>query len=250
MSDFDIKTTVALVTGSNRGIGRAITTALLDAGAARVYAGARDPKTVQDLVETYGERVTPIELDVTDDAQVDDAAKAASDVNLLINNAGVLTEASGLNDTALDDARFEMEVNYLGLIRVTRTFAPVLKTNGGGTVVNVASIASHLTFPMIVTYSASKAAVHALSQGLRVHLAAQNTRLVTLHPGPIETDMTDDLDFETTPPSVVADELLKGLADPSVEAVYPDAMARELYQQWQSDPVAAQKEASAMAEEA
>jgi NAD(P)-dependent dehydrogenase (short-subunit alcohol dehydrogenase family) len=244
MSTFDITTTIALVTGANRGIGRSIVTALLDAGAARVYAGARNVSSLDDLKAQYGDRLIPVVLDVTSDVEVAAAARWAPEVNLLINNAGVAYQSTGFEDNVLETARHEIDVNYLGVIRMTRAFSPVLKTNGGGILVNIASIASFLNFPILAPYSASKAAVLSLSHGMRPALAAQGTRLITVHPGPIDTDMAKDLDFDTVPPSIVADELIAALGDPSAEAVFPDPMAQQMYQGWLADPITAQRQAA------
>ena len=126
----------ALVTGANRGIGLAITKALLGAGAKKVYAGARKPETLQPLVEEYGDRVVPVKLDVTDGAQVKAAAQGAPDVDLVINNAGIAQfdqETFGGAEW-IDRGQQEMDTNVFGTYRVTEAFAPVLKNNGGGTV--------------------------------------------------------------------------------------------------------------------
>ncbi|QNN22222.1 SDR family NAD(P)-dependent oxidoreductase [Planctomycetales bacterium ZRK34] len=244
MARFDITTTVALITGANRGIGRNITIALLDAGAARVYAGARKASSLDDLKAQYGDRLVPVVLDVTSEADVAAAVRTAPDVNLLINNAGVLYQSTGFENDVIDKARHEIEVNYLGVIRMTRAFAPVLKNNGGGTVVNIASIASYLNFPILAPYSASKAAVLSLSFGMRPTLTAQGTRTLVVNPGPIDTDMAKDLDFDTFSPSVVSDQLLAALNDPSIEAVFPDPMSQQMYQNWLDDPIAAQRAAA------
>ncbi|MCL4211334.1 MAG: SDR family NAD(P)-dependent oxidoreductase, partial [Phycisphaerales bacterium] len=157
---------VALVTGANRGIGKALVEGLIKAGAKKVYAGARNVETLRPLQIALGDRVVPLRLDVTNAAEVASAAKAARDVTLVFNNAGVAFDSTGLGEKDFDHARSEMEVNYFGVLAMMRAFAPVFERQGGGTFINVASIVSMVNFPSFGTYSASKAAVWSLSIGL------------------------------------------------------------------------------------
>src|SRR5262245_10225650 len=140
--NYDIKNSVALVTGANRGIGKAIVEGLLSRGSAKVYAAVRDLSSAEDLVRAYGQRVLPIELDVTLPETIDAAAKLATDVTLVINNAGVLRNATPLDEDALHALEFEMNVNVYGLIRVAQAFAPILRRNGGGAFVQLNSVVS------------------------------------------------------------------------------------------------------------
>jgi NAD(P)-dependent dehydrogenase (short-subunit alcohol dehydrogenase family) len=176
---------VALVTGANRGLGLAFARALLERGATKVYAGARDPASVT----LPG--VVPIRLDVTKDDDATAAARQASDVTLLINNAGVAKFGAFLGDGAIEAAREHFEVNVIGPIRVARAFAPVLARNGGGAIVNVLSIASWINSPLLATYGVSK-----------------GTQVLGLHAGFIDTDMTRDVTApKSTPESVVTQAL-------------------------------------------
>lgn len=215
--------TVALVTGSNRGIGRAIVEALLARGVAKVYAAARDTASVGDLVAAHGSRVVPLRLDVTDAAQVQAAAATAPDVTLLVNNAGYAANPD-LFGADLTAARQEFEVNYWGPLNLLRAFVPALKGRKGATVVTVSSVAGLTSFPMFPTYSDSKAAVHSLIVGSRHLLAPHGIKVLGVYPGPVDTDMAREIPFEKATPASVANAILDGVARGDDE-VFPDPMA-------------------------
>ncbi len=231
----NIQDSVALVTGANRGIGAAFVDALLERGAARVYAGARRLESLDHLTARWGERVVPVKLDVTEGAAVAAAAEIASDTNLLINNAGVAYNMGvPVTDPAINEgARKEFEVNVFGLMNVTQHFGPIVAGNGGGAIANLGSVASFVSFPMFSTYSASKAAVHSLTQNLRV--ALPETLVVGVYPGPIDTDMAADIPFEKTPPSAVANAVLDAI-EQGDEDVLPDYMSKEMGAAYFADP--------------
>jgi NAD(P)-dependent dehydrogenase (short-subunit alcohol dehydrogenase family) len=179
----DIKGSVALVTGANRGIGKAFARALLDHGAAKVYAAARDPKSVTDP------DLVPLRLDVTDPDDVARAAAEAGDVSILVNNAGIGSTGDFMT-ADFDEARRIMEVNYFGTWAVSRAFAPILARNGGGALVNMLSLASWVGRPGWPAYAASKAAQWSLTQALRGGLAEQGTLVVGVHAGFVDTDLS------------------------------------------------------------
>jgi len=158
-----IEGSVALVTGANRGIGKAFVAALWEQGAARIYATARKVDTLSSLVAIDPKRIVPLALDVTDRAAVRDAAKTATDVTLLANNAGTAYFTGFMSTDDPASAMADMDVNYFGTLAMIRAFAPTLKANGGGAIVNIASIASLVNFPVLGSYSASKAANHSLT---------------------------------------------------------------------------------------
>jgi NAD(P)-dependent dehydrogenase (short-subunit alcohol dehydrogenase family) len=156
---------VALVTGAGRGLGRVFARELVRRGAATVYGAARDPGAVTEP------GVSPVALDITDPVRVAQAARQCADVSLLVNNAGVMTHSPLIGATSIDGARLEMETNYFGTLAMCRAFTPVLAANGGGALVNVLSVVSWLTNPVIGSYGASKAAEWALTNDIRIELA-------------------------------------------------------------------------------
>jgi NAD(P)-dependent dehydrogenase (short-subunit alcohol dehydrogenase family) len=219
---------VALVTGSNRGLGLAYCEGLLRAGAAKVYAAARDPSKVG----IRDSRVVPIVLDVTSVAAVASAARNCQDVCLLVNNAGVLRNSAMLAAEAEAAAREEMETHYFGVLSMVQRFAPVLAKNGGGAILNVLSVGSWFASPFIATYCASKAAEEVLTDAIRMQLRSQRTHVAGVYAGYIDTDMSAHITQPKTSPSQVVDRSLAGLeagvdrilADDS--AVYVDQMVR------------------------
>ncbi|HZZ77997.1 MAG TPA: SDR family oxidoreductase [Gemmataceae bacterium] len=231
---FSVKDKIALVTGANRGIGKAIVESLLKNGAKKVYAAVRNPDSAADLVKSSGGKVMAIELDLAKPATIVAAAKAAKYVQLVVNNAGVLKNASPLAADAIDALQFEMNVNVYGLIRMAQAFAPVLAANGGGAFVQLNSVVSVKNFSDFATYSASKAASYSITQGLRDKLKAQGTQVVSVHPGPIATDMADaaGLSAIAEPASLVADGIVAALAKDEFH-VFPDSMAKKFWSAYQ-----------------
>ena len=181
-----IEDSVVLVTGAARGLGRAFVAELAARGAKTIYAAARKPAQVQ------GPGI-PVELDITKPDQVTAAAGRCADVNLLINNAGVMTSSPFLEAPTMDGARQEIETNYLGTLAMCRAFAPVLARGGGGAIVNLLSVTSFFTNPENGSYGASKAAEWSLTNGVRIELAHQGTLVVGVHAGFIDTEMVTEL---------------------------------------------------------
>jgi NAD(P)-dependent dehydrogenase (short-subunit alcohol dehydrogenase family) len=243
MNAHRIEGAVALVTGANRGIGRALTEALLTRGVRKVYATARNPEALRAL---HDERVVSLRLDVTDVDQIRAAAEAASDVELVFNNAGV-TLARGITDsTVLDHARHEMEVNYFGPLQLLQRLAPTLARNGGGAVVNIGSIAGLTNLPFAPTYSASKAAFHSLTQAARFFLGAQGTAVFGVYPGPVDTDMARDVPLAKASPHDVAFAILDGIEAGQAD-IFPDPIAVDLGRQFESSPKGSERQIAAMA---
>lgn len=231
---------VALVTGANSGIGKYFIETLLAMGAAKIYAGARKIGSLEALVAVDPNRLVPVELDITDGATVAAAAAQCQDVNLLINNAGIALMQGLITAPDLSAARAEIEVNYLGTLTMCRAFAPVLKANGGGAIVNMLSILGRVNLPMNASYSASKGAGYILTQGIRAELAAQNTLVVGVMPATVDTKSSEGFPPPKVRPGVVAQEALQAVVD-GVEDVYPGEQAKAMAAQLLSDPKGLEK---------
>jgi len=186
---YKIKNKIALITGANRGIGRKITETFLKNGANKVYAAVRNKNSVLPLIKQYGKRIEAINIDLEKPETIITASEQAQDVEIVVNNAGVNTRSSPIDNNAIDSLNYELEINVNGLIRMAKSFAPILKKNGGGVFIQINSVASIKSFVPIATYSASKAASYSITQSLRDILNKQGTFVMSVHPGPIATDM-------------------------------------------------------------
>lgn len=217
-----IKDSVAFVTGANRGIGQAFVQALLDGGARKVYAAARNPESIQIP------GVTAIKLDVTSLEDIAAAAAACGDVTLLINNAGISDPEGGflLQPGSAAALQRELQVNAFGPLQVSQAFAPVLKSNGGGAILNVLSVLSWISVPGAASYCASKAAAWSISNGLRHELQGQGTQVTSLHMGVVDTDMGRGHQGEKIAPANVVRQALAG-----IEAGQPEVLADDTSRQ-------------------
>jgi NAD(P)-dependent dehydrogenase (short-subunit alcohol dehydrogenase family) len=236
-----IEGAVALVTGANGGIGKHFVEVLRTLGAARIYACTRNAETLADIVSTDPEQIIPLQLDITDAKSIDDVAAHCPDVNLLINNAGVLLYKGLIAAPDLTSARHEMEVNYFGTLAMCRAFAPILKSNGGGAIINLLSMGARVNLPFIGSYSASKSAALSLTQGVRAELAAQKTLVVAVMPGTVDTDLSKYSSPPKVPPAEVAKAALEAVIN-GVEDIYPGEQATYVAAQLSTDPKAVEKQ--------
>jgi NAD(P)-dependent dehydrogenase (short-subunit alcohol dehydrogenase family) len=219
----NIENSVVLVTGANRGIGLAFARELLARGARKVYAAARDPATV-----TLAD-VQPLRLDVTKPEEIAAAAQAAADVNLVINNAGIAQPGGFLAADSEAVARRLFETNFFGVLNVSKAFAPVLKANGGGALVNVLSVASWVNGGELAAYSASKSAAWSLTNALRHELAGQNTQVLGLHMAYVDTDLTRGFEVPKSSAEEIVQRALDGLAT-GADEVLADALTQQVRQ--------------------
>ena len=224
-----IEGSIAFVTGANRGLGRSYCEALVAAGAAKVYAGARDPSAITDA------RLTPIKLDVTSPEDIAAAAAQCRDVTILINNAGVALGSPMLAEGADELMRREMEVNVYGTLGMIKAFAPILARNGGGAIANMLSVVSWFVAPASGTYSASKHAALAVSDAARIQLKAQGTLVVGVYAGMIDTDMAAGIPGTKTSPLQVAERTLQGI-ESGQDHVRADDQSEQTWWATRKDP--------------
>jgi NAD(P)-dependent dehydrogenase (short-subunit alcohol dehydrogenase family) len=211
-----LKDSVVLITGANRGIGRAFAEAALARGARKVYACARDPSSITV------KGVTPVKLDVTSAADIAAAVTLCGDVTLVVNNAGAARTGSLLGPDAVEIARSHLETNLFGVLRMMQAFAPVLEKNGGGGFLNVLSVASWINTGMLNAYAVSKSAAWSLTNGLRNELRKQNTQVLGLHMGFVDTDMTKGFDVPKTSPQDIVREAFDALEAGASEVLADD----------------------------
>jgi NAD(P)-dependent dehydrogenase (short-subunit alcohol dehydrogenase family) len=237
----NIQGSIAFVTGANRGIGKADVEALVKAGASRIYATARSIDSLKDIVAIAPDRIIPIALDITNPEQVIEAAQKAQDVTLLINNAGVSGAGGLFVESSIATAQWEMNTNYFGTLSMVRAFAPILKSNGGGAIVNILSVVAVANAPVFSSYSASKAALNSLTQGIRAELASQGTQVIGVFPGPVDTDMAEAVPMDKVAPSEVANLILQAVEN-GIEDVYPDPVSQGVFSEIQAPLKAVEKQ--------
>ena len=211
-----IEGSVVLVTGANRGLGAEYVRQLIDLGAAKVYAAARNPSSIT------AEGVVPIKLDVTSADDIAAAVESCGDLTMLINNAGVVLGGRIMADNSLENAKAEFETNVWGPFNLSKAFAPVLAKNGGGVIVNVLSAVSWLSMKEVATYAMSKSAAWSMTNGLRLELARQGTLVVAVHPAFIDTDMAAGVDMPKTSPQQVVERTLTGVLQGLPEVLADD----------------------------
>ena len=240
----EIRNATALVTGANRGIGRALVAALLRTGAKTIYAGGREPRNLEATLALDPKRVKPVLLDVTDRAQVAALPARLGDVTLLVNNAAVL-HFGGILDVPLETVAAELDTNFYGKLLMARAFAPVIGRNGGGAIVNMLTLVALASMPGLSVYNASKAAAWSMTQSLRASLAGTGVMVHAVFPGAVDTDMLAGVEMPKASPEDVAAAIVAGVAADQ-EDIFPDPMSAQVYAAWRQDHKAIERQFASM----
>lgn len=237
----DPKGKIALISGANRGIGKAIAVELLERGASKIYAGARNIETLNELVEKYGDRVIPLTLDVANSESISQAASQVEDLDILVNNAGVFSVGGIFSPMANNSLSENLSVNVWGVLRLSNSVVEHIMKEKETAIINISSLAGLGNMPMAATYSVSKAAVHSLTQGMRAELANNNTLVMGVYPGAIDTDMAAAIDMDKDSPENVAKNILDGLEN-GTEDIFPDVMSKQAGEFYASNPKGVEQE--------
>ncbi len=237
-----IQNAVALVTGSNRGIGKALVEALQEAGARKIYALSRDISLL-NLAGGQAE-IVPLQADIADSADVEKITGQTKDLTLLFNNAGVI-DFGNILDVPLDRIKRNFETNFYGTLAMSRALAPVIEANGGGAIVNTLTLLSLASMPGFAAYNASKAAEWSMTLSLRASLAELNIDVHGVFPGAVDTDMLAGIEMPKTSAADVARAIVQGV-NQGQEDIFPDPMSIAVYQAWTEDHKAVEKQFASM----
>jgi len=237
----ELKNKVVFITGTNRGIGKSLVKTALDKGAKKIYATSRSLLKSFDFKD---KRVISLELDITNIKRVEEIVDIVSDTQVLINNAGVLSQGNILEGD-LEKIHFDMDVNYFSTINMMRAFVPILGRNQSSAIVNIISIAAYANFPFIAGYSASKAALYSATQAARIELEKKGIKVFAVNPGAIDTDMNKGSDMEMTSPEDVAISILEELEKDRPDII-PDKIGKGMYEIWKKNPFDLETVASKM----
>lgn len=225
---FTVEGKHVLVTGANRGIGKGFVEVLLEQGAAKIYAAARELNNLEDLITLAPDIIIPVELDVTKPSQIAALNEAVENLDILINNAGIANGIYTTDASAVEIARKEMEVNLFGPMAITKTLLSKLKASEQAAIINISSIAAISNFPSLGPYSTTKAALHSFTQGLRADLQNDGIRVVGVYPGPTDTRLAEGVDMPKPSPETVAIATFESLKS-GADDVFPDDFANHMY---------------------
>ena len=226
-----LKDKVILITGANRGIGKSLVKSSLEKGARKIYATSRDLSKMPNFGD---EKVVPLELDITDSVQILKIAEKTKDVEVLINNAGILSQGNVL-DGQISAIENDMKVNYYGTMNMMRAFAPILEKNIPAKIVNLVSIVAYSPLPSIAGYSASKTALYSATLSVRIELAKKGITVHAINPGAIDTDMNKGSEWDMPAPDGIATTILDKVEAGELDIV-PDEMGVGMFNTWKEDP--------------
>ncbi len=227
MTNFDLKGKTALVTGANRGIGAAFVAHLAKQGASTVYVAVRDLENAKALTVQFPDCVKPLLLDITNAEHIAALAQTILSLDIIINNAGIATLSDSTSDKSLEIARLEMETHYFGPMQINTVLLPLLKESKQAAIINISSIAGISCFPSLGPYSATKAALHSYTQGLRAELSDDTIQVIGVYPGPTDTRLAPGEMDKATPEQVVTASFA-ALSNGDVD-VFPDDFSKQMY---------------------
>ena len=237
----DIKNKVVLITGANRGIGKALVEEVAKQGAKKIYAAARD---IAKLSLPDDPRFVKLQLDIVDAKSIQSVVMKVKDVEILFNNAGIATKSDILNDD-MESIRRDMETNYFGTLQLTRAMMPLLLDKSTAAIVNILSVLSLASISNLAGYCASKAALFSATQALRSNLRSSNVKVFSVYPGPIDTDMTKNYDIPKPSAEITAEIMVHEIMN-GKEDIFPDPMSQDAAKIWLKDPKALEKQFAEM----
>ncbi len=236
-----------LVTGANRGIGLALVDALIERGAKKIYITGRDKRAIEETARARNNARTelvPLQLDVTSSADIRRVKEEVTQLDILINNAGIAVASGFIQDNSPEIAQQEMATHFFGPMNLSRALLPALYRSPQAALVNVSSIAGIANMPVLGPYSAAKAALHSLTQGLRAELKSKGILVQGVYPGPVATRLSEGYDLPKPQPGDVAAIILQSI-EQQREDVFPDALAQQWYAAFSRDPKSLEREFAA-----
>jgi len=240
MENLEIKGKTVLISGANRGLGKALVEQLIKKGVSKVYAGSRNIDNLDDLKNKYTDILIPVQLDVTNQNDILKVSEQIDKLDILINNAGIMLPGTLLADEATESLQQNMNVNVWGLLNLSNAFRHHFEGSNASAIVNIISVAGFANMPMLGTYSVSKATVHSITQGMRGQMNSKNTQVTGVYPGPMDTDMVDGWDLEKADTTSVAKNILEGIEN-RVEDIFPDPMSQQVGPLYLSSPKAVEQ---------